>query len=441
MKKSAIKKKTPPKKIKVVVKKSSKRVNKENVKKPAKTGYPAWTMPEYLSKQDHKDLQMVYDLVKNGKPKDALEFASGLDTIIREAIPEDVWEMMGGRLIKKIDEKNSPVVSTSPTTGKSNEDIESETVEIKFNSVTELDQLILVNSETLFGVNVLLFVSKSESPEELPPQQFLIDFSVSEKPRLFLIETALAEENFGQHFVRITHLFAELRSKKDHAELAGRICEIIEMNKAMKNELMTRMPDIELQSIMASLLVNHPCILLILDGEKSELPLLAQAYNETWGRMLKTFTIRRFSNGDEESLPVAMPFSEILKNEKRETGLVRCTEEDHLNAASEISGNIYKEIKEAILKVDGTVDFNVKKIYISVRKGKNLAFFHLRKKISLVVMSPEDYTRTQIKHHEIKSLPASVQKFWNGPSCTIVIENYANLAEVINLLKKLVAKA
>jgi len=56
-------------------------------------------------------------------------------------------------------------------------------------------------------------------------------------------------------------------------------------------------------------------------------------------------------------------------------------------------------------------------------------------------MSEENFTRTQIKHHEIKSLPASVQKFWNGSCCTIIIEDSANLVEVINLMKKIIARS
>ena len=64
-----------------------------------------------------------------------------------------------------------------------------------------------------------------------------------------------------------------------------------------------------------------------------------------------------------------------------------------------------------------------------------------KKRISLVVVNPEAETRKNIKHHEIKTLTEKVQKFWNGPSCTIIIENTDKLNEVINLLKKLVAKS
>ena len=53
-------------------------------------------------------------------------------------------------------------------------------------------------------------------------------------------------------------------------------------------------------------------------------------------------------------------------------------------------------------------------------------------------MNPEDITRELIQHHRIKSLPASVQKFWNGECCTIVVENSDNLNEVIELLKMVI---
>ncbi len=94
------------------------------------------------------------------------------------------------------------------------------------------------------------------------------------------------------------------------------------------------------------------------------------------------------------------------------------------------------------MKTDKNVEFNPKKFYISIRKNKNLAFMNLgRKRISLVVVNPEKETRKQIKHHEIKTLTEKVQKFWNGPSCTVMLDNTDHLDEVINLLRKLVKEA
>ena len=77
-----------------------------------------------------------------------------------------------------------------------------------------------------------------------------------------------------------------------------------------------------------------------------------------------------------------------------------------------------------------------------MRKNRNLAFFHISKKrINLVVMNSDKDTRKQVKHHEVKTLTEKVQKFWNGTSCTIVIEGMKHLNEVIFLLKRLVMNA
>jgi predicted transport protein len=96
-------------------------------------------------------------------------------------------------------------------------------------------------------------------------------------------------------------------------------------------------------------------------------------------------------------------------------------------------------MKTDLLKIDKSLQFNPQTYYISLRKDRNLAFFHFSgKRISLVVKNPEKETRKQIKHHEVKTLTEKVQKFWNGPSCTVVIESDKYLYEVIVLLKKLI---
>jgi hypothetical protein len=53
-------------------------------------------------------------------------------------------------------------------------------------------------------------------------------------------------------------------------------------------------------------------------------------------------------------------------------------------------------------------------------------------------MSPEDDVRLKIKNHNVKHLSEGVQKFWNGPSCEIIIDNKENMDEIINLLKSLI---
>ena len=51
-------------------------------------------------------------------------------------------------------------------------------------------------------------------------------------------------------------------------------------------------------------------------------------------------------------------------------------------------------------------------------------------------MQSEDKTRNEIKNHTIKPLAASVQKFWNGPSCAMLVETLEHLDEVKTLLRK-----
>ena len=461
------KKATIPNTKKAVVQKKNIKINKsENVKKKVKTKtetktkiennltYPLWTTPEHLSEKDRKDLKRFYELFISGKIISAFSFASNFDTIVREAIPLDVWKQSGGRLTRKGEEelqekikeekdvkneKETLLPSSSPDDDTTNK---TEAVEIKFNSEKELEELILANSKTLFGENTLLFNDKNEVRNERFPDKFLIDFSNSEKSRIYLIEVTLPELSFGQCFVQITHFFAILRNKKNHEELIWKLYEIINSNKELKKELQALITkDLEIPALLANLLDNRPLVLLITSGEKSELPVLVETYTDTWGKMFKSIIIKKYDSDNEATHLMIPTFANLMKNEKCKPEVVKSTEEDHLNACSETSRNIYNEIKVALLQADSSIEFNAKKIYISVRKNKNLAFFHLRKKISLVVMSEEDYTRTQIKHHEIKSLPASVQKFWNGACCTIVIENSNNLNEVIALLKMMIAKS
>ena len=56
-------------------------------------------------------------------------------------------------------------------------------------------------------------------------------------------------------------------------------------------------------------------------------------------------------------------------------------------------------------------------------------------------MQSDEETRREIIHHPVKTLSAGVQKFWNGPSCAIIIDKEENLNEVKELLNKLVKRS
>lgn len=63
--------------------------------------YPAWTSSEDLNERYKEILRHIYDLYSEGKMDQAMDYASNVgDTVIREAIPSDIWVALGGKLTK-----------------------------------------------------------------------------------------------------------------------------------------------------------------------------------------------------------------------------------------------------------------------------------------------------------------------------------------------------
>ena len=52
-------------------------------------------------------------------------------------------------------------------------------------------------------------------------------------------------------------------------------------------------------------------------------------------------------------------------------------------------------------------------------------------------MLSEEETKKTIKNYPIKTLTAGVQKFWNGPSCAVMIENSDNLVSCLDYFWKI----
>ena len=315
----------------------------------------------------------------------------------------------------------------------------------KFQSEKELQQLVLKNTKILFGENTLLIDTKKNGiafSGGCTPEGILLDLGNIEKPQIYLIKTALAKQNFSLFFMQMTVFFAFIKNRDNLNPLKEVIDQMINKNKELKKELMTEIMGKQTQLLYNSLLKQKPYVLLIMDAEKKELTEITETYSETWGSMVNLFVIKKFLSDKNTICTMQPDFADINKKAKKETGKVKSTEEDHLENVSDAVKDIYIKIKKELMKTDKTVEFNPKKFYISIRKNKNLAFMSLgRKRISLVVVNPEKETRKLIKHHEIKTLTEKVQKFWNGPSCTVMLENTDHLDEVINLLKKLVKEA
>jgi predicted transport protein len=216
-----------------------------------------------------------------------------------------------------------------------------------------------------------------------------------------------------------------------------KIGELVIKDKNLQKELQGKISKEGIAELVKTA-ISKPFLLMLSDSLINEFIEAMPVYAEM-EQMAKSVVIRKFSSNGNTICTITPLFSDIHLNGKKRVPNAPSTEEDHLKDTSEEIKVAYNRIKTQLLKINGQLQFNPQKYYISMRKDRNRAFFHFsRKRTTLVVMNPEKETRKQIKHHEVKTLTEKVQKFWNGPSCSIVIENTINLQEVINLLKKLI---
>lgn len=326
--------------------------------------------------------------------------------------------------------------------------------EKKFRSVKELEELMLGNSKMLFGQDTIMVPLTKESRAlfgDFVPSGLLFDLSDLGRPRFFILDIMLSKQSFfSEVFPRITRFFSFFNS----GENIDKICEVTAKNKQTNKELQRIMKAEDILIFLKGAFVQRPFILLIMDSEMKELPEVLQTYPETWQKV-KQVSFYKFAGNGKTFCAMHPSFDQITHNERRikvrserrtatespgeSRDKVQCTEEDHLQKSSEEMRTVYNTVKTELLTTDSTLQFNAQRYYISLRNGGNLAFFKFsRKKIVLVVKYPEKETKKMLKHHEVRTLKESVQKFYNGPSCEVVIENDKHLNEVIALLLKMI---
>ncbi len=302
----------------------------------------------------------------------------------------------------------------------------------------ELEGLIRNNVQELFSKDCILFNPCIELAGFMP--SFLIDLKNSARPKLFFVKFVEAKESSGQLLLRITLLLSQFNNEDWQKRVIAMIGEHIGSDKPMRKKLQEGIGRQNHYDFLRSAFSNKPQVMLAAENDMPELNGFMGTYSE-WADKVRPVVFRRFQNKGDVIITMAPGYPGILGNNKSRKDKPVFTEESHFEKVPGIIRSIYEEIKSAILKADKTVQFNSQKFYISLKKQRNLAFFHLRKKaISLVVVNSERDTRKQVRHHEIKRLPESVQRFWNAPNncCTIVISGEKYLSEVINLLKKMV---
>ena len=168
-------------------------------------------------------------------------------------------------------------------------------------------------------------------------------------------------------------------------------------------------------------------------------------YFDTWGKLVKFLEIRKFEAGPSTIFTITPDFDTIQYVEAS-TGIDKpdedeavVSEEYHLEGVDEQTKQIYDRIKAISLEKDGSLIFNIRKHYISIKADKNIAFLLIRKKkIRFIAMMPELQIRDIANYYSVTSLSRGVQDFYNGPCATIDIVDLSHDDELRALIGGLI---
>lgn len=313
----------------------------------------------------------------------------------------------------------------------------------------EFEKLVFDNSKIFFGEKIIFVDAKKKIDNNslggVIPDGFLFDFSDKKNPEFYLVEVELAKHNFFGHiFPQITKFFAFFKNASSQGKLIEKLYSIFENDDELRQELKTKIGKKEIFKFLKDTIENSQNILLIIDGEKRELPEITATYADTWGKMVKLAILKEYRTNGSNGNPIysLSPDFENIENidivsenqdEQKEKSAY--SEQFHLEDINEDTLATYNELKEKLLEKIPSLDFNSQRYYISLRKKRNFAFLKIRKKkIGIIAMLKEEKIREKIKKHEVTTLTESVQKFYNAPCARIEITDNKNLDEIIELL-------
>lgn len=321
--------------------------------------------------------------------------------------------------------------------------------EKKYNLESDFERLVVANSKIFFGENTILVDAKKKIDNDtfggVIPDGFLFDFSDKKNPEFYLVEVELVKHSFFGHiFPQITKFFAFFKNPYSQGKLIEKLYTIFENDEELQQELKNKIGKKEIFKFIKDTIENSQNILLIIDGEKKELPEITETYTDTWGKMVKVAILKEYRTNGKDKNPIysLSPDFENIENidivSERQDEIKEksaYTEQFHLEDINENTLAIYNELKEKLLKRIPSLDFNSQRYYISLRKERNFAFLKIRKKkIGIIAMLDEEKIRERINKHEISTLSEGVQNFYNGPCARIEITNNKNIDEIIELL-------
>ncbi len=319
--------------------------------------------------------------------------------------------------------------------------------EYTFPLEAEFEQAIIESHPLIFGKDTIYIDAKkkigSESLGNTIPDGFLFDMSDPDDREFYLVEAELERHDFYNHiFPQITKFFAFYRNSQRQKELVEKLFATINTDSTLKRQFKKYLGDQEIYKFLNDLIDSSQNILLVIDGEKPELPEIIETYSDTWGKMVRVLTVKKYVCQEMAILTVYPEFESIeLPYEETpaviEKKATTYSEEYHLEGVNETVKEIYQYLKIHVRELDTSFIFNPQKYYISIKGTRNIAFLKLRKKkIRMILMIPEDDIRAHIAHHTVKSLSAPVQKFYNGACAAIDIDDLQHIDEILTLLKR-----
>jgi predicted transport protein len=322
--------------------------------------------------------------------------------------------------------------------------------EHRYATEEDFERDVVLGSKRFFGKETVYIDAKKKIESKALggaiPDGFLFDLSDKENPEFYLVEVELSKHSFYNHiFPQITKFFAFFRNKKSQGELVEKLFSIISSDDLLRQEFKRFLGEREIYKFLKDVLDNSQNILIIIDGEKNELPEITETYTDTWGKLVKILILKKFCKDGDSVYSMTPDFQDIEYafvepvDAAAENQDVQYSEEYHLESTSAEVKEVYYKIKDDLLKTTTGIVFNPQKIYISIRYRRNIAYFKiLKSRIRLVIMLPEQVVRSQLHHTTVHTLSERVQRYYNGPCCELIIDNLNNVNEVSGLIKNLI---
>jgi hypothetical protein len=316
-------------------------------------------------------------------------------------------------------------------------------IEQKYKSEEIFENEVYQNHKYFFGKDSIFIITKKKIGAgplgNAIPDGFLFDMSKPDNREFYLVEIELESHDFYKHiFPQITKFFGFFRSNRRQKELVDSLYSIIHGDISLEQQFKKYLGVREIFKFLTDIIDNSQNILLLMDGEKPELPEIQDTYIDTWGKMVKIITIKKFICDNQYLYTVYPEFDTIEFPVPEEEELKNYSEEMHFEGVNDVVKDIYKVLKETVNRINNSYIFNPQKYYISIKGKKNVAYLEIRnKKIRLIILLSDDYVRTQIKHHIIGSLSEPVQKFYNSPCTSVYINDLEEFEEIVELLKHL----